>query len=509
MGNATIIGSGIGSNATGGLPPSICRNMTIKVDGTSVKLKWQDPDDTILDRQVLCTWAGTKIVKKLGSYPENEDDGTLVLDSTVRNQYLENEYVDTIVADEDWKYSAFPYSVNGVVCLDKKNKFTPAVIYEYYINPNEKNPALKISRVSGSVNENFANMGLGSDNVFSMGDWENSWIIQRMKPCMLKYNGQVAYYLNKQDYTYKADGSASDVANTNFEGNCMIEHGQYWIKITATTNGLIHVRIANIQVDDTYKCFTHINSLGELQEVIYLMAYQPALINSKYRSMKGVTISVNQTMANERIAAQANGVGWDMMTIGQIFTLQLLAMLMTGTTDTQSAFGKGRDSNNANATTGEMIGKGMFAGTKATGGMVAFGTENLFANYWKRVLGCMILNAKFYLKLSYDTSDGSTVVGYNLDGTGFFDAGVASVGANNSFISTMQIVKGAVLVPSAIGGSSTTDYCDALWQANGGSAVVGGSSVSGASCGLFCLDVDDAPSLAYSAIGGSLSYTPQ
>ena len=42
--------------------------------------------------------------------------------------------------------------------------------------------------------------------------------------------------------------------------------------------------------------------------------------------MKGVTISVNQTMANERIAAQANGVGWDMMTIGQIFTLQLLAI---------------------------------------------------------------------------------------------------------------------------------------------------------------------------------------
>ena len=119
MGNATIIGSGIGSNATGGLPPSICRNMTIKVDGTSVKLKWQDPDDTILDRQVLCTWAGTKIVKKLGSYPENEDDGTLVLDSTVRNQYLENEYVDTIVADEDWKYSASPRGAESLPQSDQ------------------------------------------------------------------------------------------------------------------------------------------------------------------------------------------------------------------------------------------------------------------------------------------------------------------------------------------------------------------------------------------------------
>ena len=495
--------------AGAGLPPSICRNMTIKEDGTAVKLSWQDPEDTILERQVLCTWGGTKIVKKLNSYPEDEDDGTLVVDSKVRNQYLDGEYSDTITEGEDWKYRAFPYSVNDVVCYDDKNKFTKAIVYEYYVNPNEKNPNLKITRVPGSVNENFINMGLGADNVFSMGDWGNSWVMQNMKPCMLKYNGEVAYYLNKQDYTYKADGTASDVSNTAFGGNCMIEHGQYWVKLSATDTGLIHVRIANIKVDDSYKCFTHINNLGELVEAIYLMAYQPGLVDGKYRSLKGLSIHTNVAMATQRTYAQANGVGHDLMTIGQIFTLQLLTMLMTGTTDSQSALGKGRDSNNANATTGEMIGKGMFAGTKATGGMIAFGTENLFANYWKRVLGLMVKDGVFVLKLSYDTSDGSTVVGYNLDGTGFFNTGISSVGANNSYISKMQIVGGACLVPTTIGGSATTDYCDSLWQAEGGSALVGGAYDVGASCGLFCLDVYNAPSYADGFIGGSLSYIPQ
>lgn len=509
MGNAVIIGSGAGSSSGVGLPPSVCQNMMIKVEDTSVKLSWQDPEDTIIDRQVLCSWAGTKIVKKLGDYPTDENDGILVVDNKIQKQYLKTPYEDTIASGEDWKYKAFPYSANEAYCYDKKNKFTQAVIYECYINPNEKNPSLKITRVPGSVNENFVNMGLNSNNVFSMGSWENSWIIQRMKPCMLKYNGEVAYYLNKQDYTYKDDGTASDVSNTAFGGNCMIEHGQYWIKLTATETGLIHVRVANIQVDETYKCYTHINNLGELKEVMYLMAFQPGVIGGRYRSMKGISIHTNAAMAAQRAYAQANGVGHDLMTIGQILTLQILTMLMTGTTDTQSAFGKGRDSNNANATTGEMVGKGMFAGTKATGGMIAFGTENLFANYLKRLLGLMVKNGVFVIKLSYDKSDGSTVIGYNLDGTGFINTNIASVGASASYIKTMQIVGDVGLLPTAVDGSATTDYCDALWQAEGGSALVGGHYGYGAACGLFCLRVDDAPSYAYATIGGSLSYIPQ
>ena len=45
----------------------------------------------------------------------------------------------------------------------------------------------------------------------------------------------------------------------------------------------------------------------------------------------------------------------------------------------------------------------MFAGTIATGGMKAFGIENLFANYWKRCNGAMYTASGFMYKLGYGT----------------------------------------------------------------------------------------------------------
>lgn len=46
------------------------------------------------------------------------------------------------------------------------------------------------------------------------------------KPCMLKTNGQVDYYLNENDYSKKADGTASDITNVNYNGNAMMEWGR-------------------------------------------------------------------------------------------------------------------------------------------------------------------------------------------------------------------------------------------------------------------------------------------
>ena len=66
----------------------ICTNLNINISGTTVSLKWQDSGNTIIDKQYLCTWAGTKVVKKLGSYPTNENDGTLDLR---RKFMLDNE----------------------------------------------------------------------------------------------------------------------------------------------------------------------------------------------------------------------------------------------------------------------------------------------------------------------------------------------------------------------------------------------------------------------------------
>ena len=59
---------------------------------------------------------------------------------------------------------------------------------------------------------------------FNPGSWGNAFFLPR--PCMLKYDGTVDYYLNPVDYRLKEDGTPSDISNLNYEGNAMMEWGK-------------------------------------------------------------------------------------------------------------------------------------------------------------------------------------------------------------------------------------------------------------------------------------------
>ena len=219
-----------GGSGGGGVHVSVCKNMNIKINGTSVSLKWEDPGDTVIDGKVLASWAVTKIVKKVGSYPTNEEDGTVVIDNKVKNAYLETAYVDTITSGQDIYYKAFPYNTDEAYTYNDKNNFVDAIIYEFTINPNDSNPATHVSYPAGCVNENFTPAKMNfSTNQFEYGDWEHAFFQPR--PVMVKFDGTVDYELYKNDYTLKADGSTpSDVANTSYAGNAMVAFPQVWFK---------------------------------------------------------------------------------------------------------------------------------------------------------------------------------------------------------------------------------------------------------------------------------------
>jgi hypothetical protein len=490
----------------GGLPPSICKNLSIVKNGTSVSLKWQDPDNTILDKQYLCTWLGTKIVKKLGSYPTNEKDGTLVVDNLTMNKYLTSAYVDTIDdAANDWKYAAFPYSTNGIVCYNDKNKFTEAIIYEFCINPNESNPALKVTYPTGSINASFtpAYMNFAGGN-FVYGDWEHAFFQPR--PVMVKSNGTVDYELYKPDFRFKADGvTASDVANQDYDGNAMIAFPQVWFKFVMDGT-LQHVYVANCQVDESYHCYTHYNKNGVLLDEIFIMAFQPANISSKLRSLSGKTIFTNNAGTTEISFAQANGAAWNIMDFGEFNMIAMLLTLMGKSTNVEAIYGKGRDSNNPNGTTGECISDGMFFGTAGTNRLKIFGIENYYANYWKRCNGCVYTATGMKYKLCDYTTDGSTVIEYNTDGTGYLTHQAFS-GSSGGYISQTLLTANGIF-PTVASGSATTHLCDGLWWASGGFAVVGGGYDDGSLDGAFCLDLVRAVSHAAASFGGSLSCKP-
>lgn len=498
-----------GGSSSGGLPPSICKSLRINIDGTSVSLKWQDPQNTILDKQYLCTWAGTKIVKKLGSYPENENDGTLVVDNTVMGQYSENAYVDTITAGEDWKYCAFPYSTNDVYCYNKSNRFMEAIIYEFTVNPNDSNPATRVQYPVGCTNENydFAHMDF-STGAWSWGDWsKDNFFVPR--PCMLKIvNGVTSfqYYLYEHNYAYRADGvTLSDITNVSENWQAMLEWGQVWIKFTLDGT-LWHIYVSNVQVDEDYKCYTHRNANGTLVDNIYTMIYQPSNVNSTLRSISGRGIMTNTSGVTMQSYAQANGAGWDFMSYGQWIMIEVLTTLITKSTNVEARIGCGRYSS-ANNTTGECNTDGYFFGTNGNGRIKMWGAENLIANYWKPVNGCNYSTSTGLMyKLSEDTSDGTTVVGYNASSNGYKSAGLIS-GSSGGYISQMTLNADGIF-PKVVSGSATTYFCDGCWFANGAFGRVGGC-YGGSLGGAFALGVGGALSAAGAGDGASLSYVPR
>lgn len=88
-----------------------------------VTISWGDPGDVIIDGIVLSAWKGTKLVMKESGYPENENDGTLILDNIVRDAYKTSGYVvDGLTNGNTYYFALFPYSTDGVYNYSASNR---------------------------------------------------------------------------------------------------------------------------------------------------------------------------------------------------------------------------------------------------------------------------------------------------------------------------------------------------------------------------------------------------
>lgn len=110
-------GSKIGGGSSKGYPTADVSNIQISTGQLSVKLKWKDPNDTILDNAKLAEWYSTIVVRKENEVPETIKDGVQIVESTVRNQYQNEFYIDSnnIVAETTYYYRFFTKSKLGVI----------------------------------------------------------------------------------------------------------------------------------------------------------------------------------------------------------------------------------------------------------------------------------------------------------------------------------------------------------------------------------------------------------
>lgn len=117
--DGTLHAKGGGTTVT----PKPVNNPTIENLNASVTIKWQDPENTVISGSTFSTWAGTKLVMKETGYPANPDDGTLVVDNTIRDKYKITGYTVTgLINGKQYYFALFPYSTDGVYNYDAGNR---------------------------------------------------------------------------------------------------------------------------------------------------------------------------------------------------------------------------------------------------------------------------------------------------------------------------------------------------------------------------------------------------
>ena len=112
--------------SSGGVPVGDVSGAAISVTNEVATLTWSDPSDVVIDGTTIAAWAGTKLVRKVGSAPTSPTDGTLIVDSTTRNQYsLTGIQDNTIEYGNTYYYRFFPYTTRNVVTDGSSVTATP------------------------------------------------------------------------------------------------------------------------------------------------------------------------------------------------------------------------------------------------------------------------------------------------------------------------------------------------------------------------------------------------
>lgn len=513
-GGGSSSGGGSGTTGSGneGIPTSACYNLRVErnSDGSNYSLNWQDPADTIIDNHILCTWAKTIIVRKAEAYPQSIEDGVVVAENTTKDAYNNTALVDSVPSTTvEYYYRAFPVSVNGVVNLDPRNLFG-TTIYGYYIDTADSNPATRVHYVGHNENFKSAYMNYTLSR-FEYGDWKNAFFMPR--PVMLKYDGTVDYELNPDNYAQKKGGGASDITNTSYAGNVMVGFPQVW-RYYETDGYKDYYWFANRQINDAWKCYTHINKDGDLIPEMFMSAYDASNVSNQLRSLSGRAPYNNSTMTNEILWASANGTYWTNGTLADYLLVRDLLVLIGKSTDTQTIFGNGHYTGGSQAghlkSSGARNANGLFYGTTASATVKVFGIENFYGNLWKRIVGWIMVNGVQMIKLTRGTADGSTVDEYNMSGSGYISLGLTPSGTSGGYISAGSLVAPYGFFITQMNGSSSTYYTDGMWFNNGitAAALVGGSCGAGLLVGAFVADLSLAPSSARWDIGSSLSCKP-
>lgn len=379
---------------------------------------------------------------------------------------------DSTVTAADLAEGVTAYDATGEK-ITGTGKLDDTILYGIRIDQNESDPASALIYLEDAVGMTPAYMEtVGNNYVFNYGSWENAFFMP--KPCMLKFDGTVDYYLDPNDYTKKVDGTASDVANTSYQGNAMMEFPQIFVKVEIDSSGrYIDIYISNKNVDGSYKCYSNIDKNSHGIDKFYIGIYAGCIIDNKLRSLSGQQPLIyrqygsstyyNLSLSDCITRAYNNNNNYDYsidLISDKMLTVYLL-YLMCKTRDLDSAIGRSNSDGNI-YNTGAANAKGLFGKTYYC--LKVLGIEDYcgyrpfyIAGLTKAVAS---IPNKFLTKFTYSTFDGSSNNGYD-SYNNYKQSPYTDTDANYGYIKRMKVIDNFLLIPNPtyLNGSDTTYYC--------------------------------------------------
>lgn len=386
--------------------------------------------------------------------------------------------------------------------IEHMNVLSPTERIEY-IGANANYTPLTVNKTTGEAN---------------YGSWANFPVLVGNKPWMVRSDGTPDYRLDEADYTKREDGTASDVANTAYDGGAFA-----WIpKIYKQEYMLGNDRVVKFSMSkkDGFEAVGFIDPDNNELEGVWIPMFYGSIVEEKMKSISGVQPCYNNATAAEKTAIDAFGARAKFFGGPIVQTLTDLLIMFGKSTNSQAVYGNGNMSGydaSLAPTNGvkqnAVIGGGQFYGTSDGKSLnkilhsIVLGTWQ----QWMRDPYTLLVNGRYKVSKNY---------AYDLTGATYHDTGISlpkvlkDDGTQNTGIfypHKYQTVPGFGVVPvHPCKGSTSTGGCDGLWQNVEITAVARrfGDCSNGADDGLRYLNVHSTATAAGWNIGAAILLLP-
>lgn len=527
----------------GGLPPADMKAVSVNLgmDGTQLILRGSDPDDITVDGSTLVKWGGTKIVRKVGSYPTKVNDGVLVVDYQVRNQYATNGFTDTgLVEGVEYYYRWFPYSDQGVVNMSESESSNRA-------HGSPKNQVI-LGVTADWQNNNFTR----TDNAVGLtagAPFDSFKMFGGRRRCIVADDRTILAFYGDPAYTETGKLTQQVVKNgktysVGTSCQVMVYQPKFYYKVTPVTmvtnpHGTGQMirkatyQVAAVQYEGfkVHPCFVR---NGVEVPYVLLSAFEASSQNSgnsyitnggslgnRLASIAGAKPTTGNagtfTRAVARNLAAARGTGWQ---IGDGLTAacsQMLFLIEYASMNSQTALGQGNVSNTGNyadgvLTTGQTSSlgnaSGEGSGTDGKRAVTYRGEENLWGNVWTWQDGINAYNSSQGILYWADSGFADDTTSSPYKSTGFNFSRTSNYISAFGYSTTCDFM----FIPCECNGDSANPVGDYFYQSYTSSsilvALLGGLCNYGSAAGLFYWSVINSSSTSGWNVGARLACVP-